>query len=137
MKRILFSMALSVALLAPMPGRASQEGVLRLNEFRLSSQGIGDSGPVVVSGAQSDDRFVALRVEAFGRVQSLPAGELGKLKGGLVNGLQLTFDSGYRQLGGRTIYIHLSKGFTSGVQETQVVSLDEQGQWKVGDAAPK
>ncbi len=127
MNRHLHIIALVVVLLNPPAAVASQEGVLRLSTFNLSSPGIGQSGPVVISGEQDKNQFISLTVRAFGRTASLSKDQLAKLRGGFINGLQISYEAGYRELGGRTIYIVLSEGFTSGLQETQLIIINEQG----------
>ena len=52
---------------------ASQEGVLPLASFTVESPGIGESGPVVVSGRQNQTGFEVLEVNAFGRTFKLTA----------------------------------------------------------------
>jgi len=123
--------------IAMLPGAvavASQEGVLRLNSFRLSSPGIGQSGPVAISGEQSAKRLVSLTVQAFGHTVSLSKDQLAKLRGGFFNGLQMSYEAGYRESGGRIVYIVVSKGFTSGAQETQVISVNEHGRVAIKEA---
>jgi hypothetical protein len=111
---------------------ASQEGVLRLGEFRIQSPGVEQSGPVVITGKQSDTEIVALSVQVFGRTINLTKSQLLQLKGQYVNGLQLTYEAGYREVGGRTIYLILSSGFTSGIVTTQLIEINEQGSVKIG-----
>jgi hypothetical protein len=54
-----------LALAAPL--FASQEGILTLDKLRLESDGIGESGPVKVSGTQAPDGMISLQVDAFGK----------------------------------------------------------------------
>ena len=137
MIRVLHYLLLAIALSSAFPALASKEGVLRLDKFQFSSPGIGQSGPVVVSGEQDSNQVVSLTVQAFGRTVSLSKDQLVKLRGGFINGAQISYEAGYRELGGRTIYVILSKGFTSGQQETQLVSVNEQGTVEVNDAVRK
>ena len=137
MKRLLSSLAFAVGLSTNFSSVASQEGLLALGEFRLASPGIGGSGPVVVQGMQSAERFVSLTVSAFGHNTSLSAEQLAQLAGGFINGLQVSFEAGYRELDGRTVYLVLSRGFTSGLQSTQLISVNEQGTVKVNAAISK
>jgi hypothetical protein len=111
---------------------ASEEGVLRLGEFRIQSPGVKQSGPVVITGKQSDTEIVALSVQVFGRTINLTKSQLLQLKGQYVNGLQLTYEAGYREVGGRTVYLILSSGFTSGIVTTQLIEINEQGSVKIG-----
>jgi len=127
MSRFLLLLAFAGALLVPVSAMASQEGGLAIGELRVTSPGIGDSGQVVVTATRGPKGFRALEVQAFGRVTRLTESQLAGLQGEFVNGVQLSYDGGYKELGGRTVYIVLSKGFTSGLQEVQTISVNEQG----------
>ena len=63
--------------------------------------------------------------------------QLAQVRGGLVNGLQISYEAGYAELGGRTVYVILSKGFTSGVQQSQTIIATEQGSVKVKSVVNK
>ena len=118
---------------ASFAANASKEGVLSVSAFQFSSAGIGNSGIVVVAGEQTIERFSSLTAAAFGRRVELSRPQLAKLKVGLINGVQLSYAAGYKETGGRTVYIVLSKGFTSGIKESQVVSVNERGTVEVRD----
>ena len=127
MRTVLF-FPLFFALVCAVPeSAASQEGVLVLGSFKVDSQGIGESGPVALSGRQGPDGFESLTVSAFGKNFILTKPQLDAMKGGNVNGLQLTYERGYRSLGGRTLYLRLSTGVSSGVVESKSVTLKENG----------
>ncbi len=119
--------AIAAALFVPTPSRASQEGILPIGALHVTSPGIGESGPVEVTATRGSDGFSSLAIQAFGRTIKLTAVQLAALHGQFVNGVQLSYEAGYKELGGRTVYIVLSKGFTSGTQETQRISVNEQG----------
>jgi len=111
---------------------ASQEGVLSFSEFTIKSTGIGKSGAVEIVGTKNEDGvFSSIRVSAFGKMFSFPEKILIQIPAVNQNGIQLTYEAGYRTLGGKTIYIQFQKGFTSGVQSTFIVSVNEQGKFKV------
>ena len=112
---------------------ASKEGMLVLNAFALESLGIGESGPVKISGAQSDGGIAVLRIEAFGKAFNLRPDQLRKLRGFNANGVQITYEGGYVDLGGRTIYIVFSRGFTSGHTDQRYVAVTESGSVTVAD----
>lgn len=111
----------------------SEEGVLALGAFRVESPGIGASGPVVVSGVRNAAGFERLKVEAFGREFSFTQDQLNRLRGVVVNGLHLSYETGYRALGGRTIYLQFSTGFTSGIKRRVFVVIKESGSIRIGD----
>jgi hypothetical protein len=45
--------------------------------------------------------------------------------------VQLSGEAGYKQLGGRTLYLILSMGFTSGSRDEKLVSVNERGGGKI------
>jgi hypothetical protein len=72
-------------------------------------------------------------VQAFGQTKCLSKERLLQLGGTLVNGVQISYETGYRETGGRTVYVVLSKGFVSGRNEGKVVSVSEFGQVGIQD----
>jgi hypothetical protein len=52
---------------------------------------------------------------------------LRELEGGQYNSIQLSYESGYKELGGRTIYIKLGKAFTSEEVKVVIVVVTEGG----------
>jgi hypothetical protein len=107
---------------------ASEEGLLALGAFRVESPGIGESGPVTVSGRQSQTAVESLEVKAFGKVFTLTKEQLKQLRGGgMLNNVQLTYETGYKELGGRTVYVRLGQGFTSGSIDARIVAVSEDG----------
>ena len=108
--------------------QASQEGILPFSSFRLESVGIGSSGKVVVEGRQDEgSHLVSLKVEAFGKTFEVPKEKLAGLAELLSNGVRITYEAGYTELGGRTVYIELQMGFTSGTGKRAIVSITESG----------
>lgn len=49
----------------------------------------------------------------------------------MFNGVQLSYEAGYRELGGRTLYLMLSEGFTMGGVKRRLVIVTESGTVKV------
>ncbi len=116
---------------------ASQEGALALSTFSLESNGIGESGAVEVKGTISENKEVtALSVNAFGKTYIVPAEKLSKIQNGFYNGIQLSYEAGYKELGGKTIYIVLQSGFTSGVTQRIMISLTESGTIEIESLTP-
>lgn len=112
---------------------ASQEGILPLSSFRLESLGIGESGRVVVTGAQNEKReIVALRVVAFGKAFSVPADKLAGLAELWANGVRISYEAGYPGFGGERIYIQLQMGFTSSTHRQALITVTEEGKIDVG-----
>jgi hypothetical protein len=127
MRAALFLPLLFTLLCAAPVANASQEGVLVLGSFKIESPGLGESGPVVVSGRQGPSGFESLEIGAFGKTFTVTKPQLKEMQGGLVNGLQLSYERGYANLGGRTLYLRFSKGFTSGVVDAKVITVTEGG----------
>lgn len=110
---------------------SSKEGILSWSEFTISSQGIDSSGPVKVSGTQSSAGVLRFKVEAFGRVFVAPSNAIQELRGFSANGLSLSYEAGYKEVGGRTVYLIFSRGFTSGVVSTKTVAIYENGKFDI------
>ena len=111
----------------------SEEEALVFGTFRVESPGSGGVGPVIVSGARGTEGFERLKVEAFGREFDLTPDQLNSLRGVVVNGLHLSYEAGYRALGGRTIYLQFSTGFTSGIKRRMFVVITESGSVRIGE----
>ena len=111
---------------------ASEEGILAFGSFRIESPGIGESGPVAISGTQTPEGLQSLTVEAFGKKVVLSPAQLHDLSAASVNNVQLSYEAGYKELGGRTVYIQFAKGFTSGIVTRKFVVVTESGTVKVG-----
>ena len=110
---------------------ASQEGVLPFEEFHIKSKGIGQSGSVSVEGVKnSEDVYKKIVVHAFGQSTKIPNSILKNIPK-FHNGIQLSYEEGYKELGGRTIYLQFQRGFTSGASETFTLSIDESGNIEV------
>ncbi|MGN6656879.1 MAG: hypothetical protein ACTHJ9_16245 [Rhodanobacter sp.] len=122
---------IAALLFAPL-ALASKEGVLPLGTIHIESSGIGESGPVILSGVQTAQGMQSLTIEAFGKKFQLSPAQLRELQGGFFNGVQLSYESGYKETGGRTIYLLISKGFTSGAVAQRYIVVTENGTIKVG-----
>jgi hypothetical protein len=123
---LLLAVALTIVAAAKTYG--SQEGMLRWSSFSIDSEGIGSSGPVTVSGKQDQTGITSMTIKAFSRTYELGKEQLDLLKSMRVNGMQLSFEGGYKNLGGRTLYIQLSSGFfVSGIKARRVVVINERG----------
>jgi hypothetical protein len=109
--------------------RASEEGAFEFQKFRFESR--DESGPVVIQGAQGDHGISALRITAFRKSFKLAPAQLKQLRGLIVNGVQLSGEGGYRGLGGRTLYLVLSMGFSSGITNSRLVTISEEDGIKI------
>lgn len=96
-------------------GHASQEESLRLSSFRLESNGTDSSGRVSVEGKQTDQgQIVTLTIAAFGKNYVVPQEKLSQLADLRPNGVRISYEAGYKGLGGRAVYLELQCGSTSG-----------------------
>ena len=89
---------------------------------------------MVVSGKQNSDGLQELTVEAFGRSFPVPESTLRKL-GRLINGMQISSEPGYAEVGGRTVYIVFTQGFFVGeTQQSSAIIVNERGDVDVRSA---
>ena len=131
MRRIIIGILI---LLSYLPSSyASKEGALQFSAFTIKSPGIGSSGPVTVTGERSEEGFSSLNVAAFGKSFVLNSSQLAQLRSLSVNGIQISYETGYPQFGGKTIYLVFSKGFTSSLRESRLVTVKERGDINVTD----
>lgn len=111
---------------------ASQEGLLPFSEFQIKSNGIGNSGSIIVNGRKNNEgEFISLSVIAFGQTISIPQSIMSKISSINQNGIQLTYEHGYEELCGKTIYLQFQVGFTSGMRQILIIAVSEDGNIKV------
>jgi hypothetical protein len=106
---------------------ASKEGILINSKIDIESIGIGESGPIIVSGTQGPGGINNIDVKAFNKIFKVNKDKLAKLKDFNYNGIQISYEHGYRDKQGKTIYIKLIKGFTDREAETHIITIMEQG----------
>ena len=128
---MLFRVSLCTVLVAA-SASASEVGAYEFTKFRFESH--DESGPVVITGTQGDQGIISLHITAFGKSFTLTPAQLKQLRGLIVNGVQLSGEGGYKELGGRTLYLILSMGFTSGSTNAKLVSVNERGDVKIENA---
>ena len=126
----------ALVLFASLNVQASEEEALAMASFTFQSNGI-DLGPVTVTGAQSVAGISALTIKAFGRDFTLTGTQLQQLKGVMVNAVQLSYETGYPKTGGRTVYLQLWTGFTSGMAPGKRVIVKERGDITVEEVKAK
>jgi hypothetical protein len=114
------------------PVFASQEGTLPWTAFTIqtSDQDNWTNG-VTITGTQSTTGVTSLKVTAFKRDFILTTAQIKQLRGFSANGLLVSFETGWKEFGGRTLYLTFQVGFGAGVQETLVIRLNEQGEVKI------
>jgi hypothetical protein len=111
----------------------SKERILEWRTFQIESLGTSESGAVTVTGSQSSKGIDSIRVDAFGKSFTLKEEDLAKLRGVMANSVQLSFEAGYHELGGRTIYLLIATGFTSGTTKGKMISITERGDIRIED----
>lgn len=111
----------------------SQEGGLPLSNFRVESNGIGESGKIIIQGKQNEkDRVVELKITAFGKDYVVPSKELEGLAKLRPNGIRISYEPGYKKLGGKTLYIQFQVGWTSQTAQTALIKVLETGKIEIG-----
>jgi hypothetical protein len=113
---------------------ASQEGIFPIGSMRIESASVGDWGAVAIDIKQDDKGMQRFGVQAFGRSYLLSAAQLRELEGVMYNAIQISREAGYAEREGRTIYVKLGVGFTSGqVSRVKYVVVTEAGAITVKD----
>jgi hypothetical protein len=125
---IIKSAIVLISILFLQAANASQEGVLPFSKFEIKSGGIGSSGPVTVTGKKNEKgNFITLSVQAFEKTIQIPQSILNQIPFKIQNGIQLSYEGGYKELGGKTIYLQLQVGFTSGSRDLFIIVVKENG----------
>lgn len=66
-----------------------------------------------------------MNIEAFGKKFTIPKEKLKDIPKLPYNGIRLSYKYGYKKLGGKTIYVSLYVGFSSGVIEKISITISE------------
>ncbi len=117
----------AVLAMQPCGAMASQELYLPWSNFRIESRALGSVGVIAISGVQAERGISRLLVTAFGRNFELTPAQVKQLEGVTVNGVRVSYEAGYPETGGRTIYLLFSMG-----KVEQVVEVSEHGGISVG-----
>jgi len=115
---------------------ADAEGRMQLSRILLDSPGLDNSGPVHMDATQSDRGITNMSMSAFGKTQTLTSSQLAALGGRVFNGAGLTYSRGYKNLGGRTVYLLLFHGFASAAKVVTVITFRELGDVRVDNVEP-
>ena len=82
-----------------------------LSEFHFKSEGVNDSGVVIVEGEKdAQGLFKKLSVKAFGKTFDISGEALKRFPIKTPNGIQLSYEKGYKEPGGRTVYVNFLFG---------------------------
>ena len=109
----------------------SREGTLVWSSFVIESAGVGSSDTVAITGSLSGGSITSMTIKAFGRDVVLERAHLDALKGLPMNGVLLTYEHGYEEAGGRTVYVKMLSGFLSGVRASKVLVVNERGDVRI------
>ena len=114
------------------PANASKEGGLSLYNVVLDSPGMLGSGPIHVEMKRTDDGIGELAVSAFGRNEMAPPELLESIneKDG-ISGVMLSWEQGYKVMGGQTVYILLTEGASWGNVVVAIIKFSEDGKFGV------
>jgi hypothetical protein len=111
---------------------AAQEGASPSAVFSIAWEGRETVGPITARGSRGPDGSLQrLTVVAFGRTTEVPAEVMAELSKLRFNGVLLSSEPGYPELGGRTAYLQFVVGFTSGVINGVIVAVDEGGSVRI------
>lgn len=125
MKCVLVAMV-CVAIAGPV--LASQEGALPVADFAITWEGGEGLGRITVRGSRNPDGSLQrVTVAAFDRTIELAAPILAELSKIRFNGVLVSGEPSYPELGGRTAYLQFVVGFTTGVASSVIVAVDESG----------
>ena len=113
-------LVLATILLISKPLFASQEGAESFEAFDIKTPA------ATIHGTQKQGGITDLRIDAFGKTFTLSQEQLKKLKGLMVNGVQVSSEPGHTELGAMTIYIKLSLGFVSEEISSKYIVVSER-----------
>lgn len=106
--------------------QASKEGMLWLSTFSVESAGISSSGPVRIRGIAEHGHISNLEIHAFKKKFFLNPQQLFQIKNFAVNGLSLSFETGFKSSGGKILYVLLSQGLSAGPDSEKVIEISEE-----------
>jgi len=107
--------------------RASQEQHAVWRSVKIACDKCGEAGEVSVEASVQEGTYKVLKIVAFGREHVLSGNELSKLRGFPLSDVLVTHEPGYRELGGYTVSLRLTRMFHDKskalLQETAVISI--------------
>lgn len=113
---------------------AFDEKLLPLSEFRIKSNGIEDSGSIVVEGNKdANGFFTKLTVNAFGKTFDVSVGAFKKFPVKLKpqSGIQLSYKKNPKQAGGKTVYISFLSGNGAETKNAFILLVSEDGKQEI------
>ena len=103
----------------------SKEGMLGLSSFQLESKGMDNSGSIVVKGrSDQTGKIESLAVSAFGKDFAIAKEVIDLLPN--ANGIQLTYEHGWENVGGKTVYVTFLSGFTTSERSRKILVVQEK-----------
>ena len=128
------SFILIIILLLVSSAMSSEEKLLPLSEFRIKSDGIEDSGSIVVEGTKdANGFFTKLTVDAFGKTfdVSVEAFKKFPIKLKPQSGIQLSYKKNLKQARGKTVYISFLSGSVAETKNAFVLLVSEDGNQEI------
>jgi hypothetical protein len=119
----------TILILLTSPVYSSQEGALPISEFLFKSEGIEDSGIIIVEGEKdADGIFTKLQVNDFGKTFDISVVPLKAYPVKAPNGIQLSYNGNNMDSGGRTVYIDFTIGtWKESTKRAFMVVVSEDG----------
>src|SRR5262245_12797299 len=109
--RLILPLVMVLTCAALMPGSilASEEEFLEYSEIRVVSQERKDTGKVVFAVKASEDKILAVNIEAFGKKFDVAKDDLEKLAEFPLTSLVITHEAGYERTGGHMVHFKFKK----------------------------
>jgi hypothetical protein len=120
----------------PNLANADEEGRLPLAHMQFDSLGLDNSGPINVQAAQDSTGITELKVSAFGKLHTVTKAQLAPISGYVFNAIGVSYSRGYPNTGGRSVYVLLCQGFSSGAEVVAVVTIAKRGDVRVRAVKP-
>jgi hypothetical protein len=115
----------------PNSADADEEGRLPLAHMYFNSAGLDNSGPINIDALQDSSGISELKVSAFGKLNTVTKAQLAVIGGRAFNAMGASYSRGYAITGGRSVYVLLCQGFSSGMEVAAVVTVTERGDVRV------
>jgi hypothetical protein len=121
----------------PNSADADEEGRLPIAHMYFDSEGLDNSGPININALQDSTGISELKVSAFGKLNTVTKAQLVALSGRVFNAVGASYSRGYANTGGRSVYVLLCQGFSSGMEVAAVVTITERGDVRIRAIRPK
>ncbi|MGH8307179.1 MAG: hypothetical protein ACRER0_02815 [Gammaproteobacteria bacterium] len=116
--------------------KADVEGRMPFAHIQYNSTGLDNSGPVNVEVFQNSNGIYELKVSAFGTLHTVTKAQLEAISGHMFNLVGISYSRGYPKTGGRSVYVLIYQGFSSGAEVAAIVTVTEHGGVRVRGIRP-